>query len=45
MIFLEKKDLLLVNGGDEHTYNIGYKVGEFFGKIGKMVDNFVEIFK
>ncbi len=45
MIEIEKCELLLINGGNEYSYNKGNKVGEFFGKIGKMVDNFVEIFK
>lgn len=45
MIELEKCALILINGGNENTYNKGNEVGEFFGKIGKMLDNFFEIFK
>jgi hypothetical protein len=45
LVELKKELLLEINGGSEQTYNTGYKVGEFFGKIGAMLDRFVEIFK
>lgn len=44
MNLLNKDDLLMINGGDEYTYNMGYKIGEFWGKVGGMLDRFVEIF-
>ncbi len=40
----EKEFLMEVNGGNEYTYNKGYKVGEFLGKVGSMMDRFFEIF-
>jgi hypothetical protein len=42
---LNKENLLLINGGDEYTYNKGYEVGEFFGKLFGMLDRFIETIK
>ena len=43
-ITIGKEDLLAVNGGSEETYDVGYKVGTFFGKIGGFIKEVREIF-
>ena len=42
---IRKNELLLINGGDEYTYNKGAELGEFMGKVAGMIDRFIEIFK
>jgi|GEM_PF-2841610 len=42
---MQKETLLEINGGSEETYDVGHKIGYFFGKIGGFIDRVTEIFK
>ena len=42
---LLKEALIEINGGSEETYDVGHKIGYFFGKIGGFIDRVTEIFK